>query len=173
MVEVRNEWPTRSFDILSRPSLKWQSLLQLAFSSPVCRPWATSGTLFPLRDLNLIVFGAYLFIRIRTIPIQQVSVIHLVLRSEAKMSCDGVSIDKQGYRYHISTGFYPNAGLQFEYSRLLNFVLTVTLNSSSSSSVLNGKLSSTSCPQIAIKLIFIRPYAIFQIPSLPSSMPCP
>ena len=47
-----------------------------------------------LRYLNLVVFGADLFVRICAIPIQQVCIVHFVLRSEAEMCCDGVSIDK-------------------------------------------------------------------------------
>lgn len=49
---------------------------------------------FFLRNLDLIVLGADSLIRIRAIPIQQVCIVHLVLRSEAEMCCDGVSIDK-------------------------------------------------------------------------------
>ena len=37
------------------------------------------GDISSLRYLDLIVFGADLFIRIRTIPIQQVCIVHLVL----------------------------------------------------------------------------------------------
>ena len=79
LVEVRNERSIRSFDNSCRPSLKWPSSLPLAINSLVSSPTETSGAFSSLRALDLVVFGADLFVRIRAIPIQQVCIVHFVL----------------------------------------------------------------------------------------------
>ena len=121
------------------------------------------------RCWDLIFLRTYHLVCVSPPTAEQIRIKDLVLRSEAEVGGNSMCVHVESFQA-VSRISYIHYGKDL---RLSSLRVRVSDKKRSSSPSSNGTASRTSFPQIAMKLMFILPYFISQMPSRFGSRPPP
>ena len=119
---------------------------------------------YQIDNWDLILGCADHLVRVGTVAAQEIGVVHFLLDSEAEVGGQGAGLDKIFYVRRQLFSSRLQTGLHLRRCCFLGRLEEINCSSSAPS---KGKLSRMSFAQMAIRLILVRSYRMFQIPSSP------